>query len=171
MLFRFSILEVSDRIVIVCNLNNLVTSNWFYLFYVSNIRKSVCNQMLNEKHVVIFHCDLRWCGYVPSRTLTSAALSRYFRYAPFWSYFLNNFVNFIARELQFLVFYSTVPILPTHRVIFFYFDVIFCGREVIIYYDIWFFCGCFKYIIQFFLSKSRNQFFFSVSCCIMVPVM
>ena len=33
---------------------------------VSNITQSVCDQMLIEKHIVIFRCDLRWCIIVTS---------------------------------------------------------------------------------------------------------
>ena len=65
--------------------------------------QSVHIQMSNEKHVVIFRCDLRWCN-----TVTSAVLSRYFRYVPFWSYFLlllRQFYN-LRVDVVFIIFYS-----------------------------------------------------------------
>ena len=58
---------------------------------VSYLIQSVCNQISNYEHVVIFRCDLRlWF------TVNSCSLSQFFRYAPFWSYFYYFSVNFKA---------------------------------------------------------------------------
>ena len=56
--------------------------------------------MSNEKHDVIFCYDL-WCCLI----VTSAALSRHFRCAPFWSYFYFS-IKFIARQLRFFALYT-----------------------------------------------------------------